>query len=49
MVLMKCAYSDDIDLIYEIFKFWYKKGYIKNKEAIIFFLTYISETKKIPR
>jgi len=47
MALMKSAFNKDIDAILEIFKFWQKKGFTGNKEKVLFFLAYISETKDI--
>jgi predicted transposase/invertase (TIGR01784 family) len=43
---MKSIANDDLDSIVEVFKFWHEKGFT-NKEKILFFLTYISETKDI--
>ncbi|MCK4761531.1 MAG: hypothetical protein KAW12_04965, partial [Candidatus Aminicenantes bacterium] len=45
LILMKSASNQDIEAIRGIFKFWYEKGFLKEKEKILFFLTYISETK----
>jgi len=47
MVLMKAAYKNDTEAIFEIFKFWYEKGFIEYKEIVIFFLDYISHTHEI--
>ncbi len=46
LALMKSIANDDLDSIVEVFKFWHEKGFT-NKEKILFFLTYISETKDI--
>ena len=43
--LMKSAFNKDIEAIREIFKFWQEKGFTGNKEKVLFFLAYISETK----
>jgi predicted transposase/invertase (TIGR01784 family) len=46
VALMKSVSHDDSDSILEVFRFWHEKGFI-NKDKILFFLTYISETKDI--
>jgi predicted transposase/invertase (TIGR01784 family) len=45
--LMKSAFNKDIGTIAEIFRFWCEKGFTKEKDKVLFFLTYISETKDI--
>ena len=47
LALMKCAYHNDMETIEEIFKFWKRKGFIKDMNQILFFLTYIIETHNI--
>ncbi|MGE5339958.1 MAG: Rpn family recombination-promoting nuclease/putative transposase, partial [Candidatus Omnitrophota bacterium] len=47
LVLMKCAFNNDLESIKEIFKFWQRKGFIKETGKIIFFLRYISATQDI--
>ncbi len=47
--LMKSAFNKDIKAIREIFEFWLEKGFIGNKEKVLFFLAYISETKDLSR
>ncbi|MDQ1350559.1 MAG: hypothetical protein QG657_861 [Acidobacteriota bacterium] len=47
LALMKYAYTDEMEGIEEIFRFWHEKGFTKNIEDIVFFLIYISETKNI--
>jgi predicted transposase/invertase (TIGR01784 family) len=47
LVLMKSAYNEDMETIRAIFKFWHEKGFIKDKEKILFFLSYISYTRDI--
>ena len=49
MALMKCAYTDDQETIEGIFKFWQEKGFIDDIENVLFFITYISETKNLSR
>jgi predicted transposase/invertase (TIGR01784 family) len=48
LAFMKSTSNKDIDSIRGIFKFWYEKGFIKEKEKMLFFLMYLSETKDIP-
>ncbi|MCK4761294.1 MAG: Rpn family recombination-promoting nuclease/putative transposase [Candidatus Aminicenantes bacterium] len=47
MALMKYAYNDDHETIEGIFNFWREKGFTGDIENVIFFLTYISETKDL--
>ena len=47
MVLMKAAYKNDTDAIREIFNFWHERGFIENKDIVLFFLAYISHTHEI--
>ena len=47
LALMKSAFNEDVETIVEIFKFWHEKGFSGDKDKILFFLTYISETKDI--
>ncbi len=42
LVLMKSAYNEDMETIKAIFRLWYERGFIKNKEKVIFFLLYVS-------
>jgi len=42
LVLLKSAYYKDMETIKAIFRLWYEKGFIKNKEKVIFFLLYVS-------
>ncbi|MGD2093210.1 MAG: Rpn family recombination-promoting nuclease/putative transposase [Candidatus Aminicenantes bacterium] len=49
MAMMKYAYSDDMESIEEIFKFWHEKGFTDDVENVVFFLIYISETRNISR
>jgi predicted transposase/invertase (TIGR01784 family) len=46
LALMKSISNDDLDSIVELFRFWHEKGFT-NKDKVLFFLTYISETKDI--
>ena len=43
------AFNEDFESIAEIFKFWHEKGLTNEREKLLFFLTYISETKAINR
>ncbi len=49
MVFMKAAYKNDIEAIMEIFNFWHDRGFIENKDVVLFFLAYISHTHEISR
>jgi len=48
LVLMKCAYKQDLEAIGRIFRFWQESGIGKDIERILFYLTYITETGDIP-
>jgi predicted transposase/invertase (TIGR01784 family) len=45
LAMMKSAYKRDFDSIYEIFRFWYEKGFTGDRENVLFFLAYLCETK----
>ncbi|MCP4668136.1 MAG: Rpn family recombination-promoting nuclease/putative transposase, partial [Deltaproteobacteria bacterium] len=47
LALMKSASNDDLESILQIFKFWHEKGFVKDKDNMLFFMEYISETKDI--
>ena len=47
--VMKYAYAEETESIEAIFRFWQEKGFTRDIEDMIFFLIYISETKKISR
>ena len=47
LALMKSAFNEDVETILELFKFWHEKGFAGDKDKIMLFLTYISETKDI--
>jgi predicted transposase/invertase (TIGR01784 family) len=49
MVFMKAAYKNDTEAIMEIFNFWHERGFIENKDVVLFFLAYISHTHEISR
>jgi len=50
LVLMKAAYKNDWEAIYEIFNFWYDRGVVdENKEIVLYFMTYIYNTHEISR
>ena len=42
LVLLKGAYYKDMETIKAIFELWHEKGFVKNKETVIFFLIYVS-------
>jgi predicted transposase/invertase (TIGR01784 family) len=47
LALMKSAGNEEFEPVHEIFKFWHEKGFTREKDKILFFLMYISETKDI--
>jgi predicted transposase/invertase (TIGR01784 family) len=47
IALMKASFKNDWETILEIFKFWHEKVFTKEREKILFFLVYISQTHKI--
>lgn len=47
VTLMKSAFNEDFESIREIFKFWHDSGFIRDRENMLFFLAYLSETKDI--
>ena len=47
VTLMKSAFNEDFESIREIFKFWHESGFIRERENMLFFLAYLSETKDI--
>jgi predicted transposase/invertase (TIGR01784 family) len=49
LVLMKASFTNDTETILEIFRFWHERGFTQNKENILFFLAYISQTQAINR
>ncbi len=48
LLLMKSAYNDDMETVKAIFKLWHEKGFISDKEKVIFFLIYIAYIREIP-
>jgi len=47
VTLMKSAFNEDFESLREIFKFWHDSGFIRERENMLFFLAYLSETKDI--
>ncbi len=47
LLLMKSAYREDIDAIRRVLEFWSEKGFIKEREQVLFFLIYITQTQDI--
>ncbi|MCX6584189.1 MAG: Rpn family recombination-promoting nuclease/putative transposase [Candidatus Aminicenantes bacterium] len=47
LALMKSTTNEDMESIREIFRFWVERGFLDEKENIIFFMMFISETKKL--
>ena len=48
LVLMKGAYNEDMETVKAIFKLWHEKGFISNKDKVLFFLIYVAYTRDIP-
>jgi predicted transposase/invertase (TIGR01784 family) len=48
LLLMKSAYNEDMEAVKAIFKLWHEKGFISNKEKVIFFLIYVAYIRDIP-
>ncbi len=49
MVLMKAACKNDPEAVREIFHFWHERGFTENKDIVLFFMKYISQTQEINR
>jgi predicted transposase/invertase (TIGR01784 family) len=47
MVLMKAAHKNDMEAVLEMFNFWHDRGFIENKDIVLFFLAYISHTHEV--
>ncbi|HLP59138.1 MAG TPA: Rpn family recombination-promoting nuclease/putative transposase, partial [Candidatus Deferrimicrobium sp.] len=47
LALMKSTSNEDMESIREIFRFWVERGFLDEKENIVFFMMFISETKKL--
>lgn len=47
LALMKSTSNDDMESIREIFRFWVERGFLDEKENIVSFMMYISETKQL--
>jgi len=45
--LMKAAFKNDLETIRDIFDFWREKGFIENKEMVLFYLKYITTTQNL--
>jgi predicted transposase/invertase (TIGR01784 family) len=48
LVLMKSAYNDDMETVKAIFKLWHEKGFVTDKDKVIFFLIYVAYIRDIP-
>ncbi|HLP46650.1 MAG TPA: Rpn family recombination-promoting nuclease/putative transposase [Candidatus Kapabacteria bacterium] len=46
LALMKSTSNDDMESIREIFRFWVERGFLDEKENIVSFMMFISETKQ---
>ena len=47
MVLLKSASNHDLESIKKVFKFWHKKGFIKEFDQALFFLEFVYETQEV--
>ncbi|HLP62037.1 MAG TPA: hypothetical protein VK186_24555 [Candidatus Deferrimicrobium sp.] len=47
LALMKSTSNDDMESIREIFRFWVERGFLDEKENIVSFMMFISETKQL--
>lgn len=47
MMLMKAAFSRDLQLIRQMFQLWHQIGFMREKERINFLLIYVAETQDI--
>ena len=45
LVLMKSAYNDDMETIEAIFRLWYEKRFVEEKNKVLSFLLYITEIR----
>lgn len=48
LVLMKSAYNEDMETVKAIFRLWHEKGFVTDKDKVIFFLIYVAYTRDIP-
>jgi predicted transposase/invertase (TIGR01784 family) len=48
LVLMKSAYNEDMETVKAIFKLWHEKGFVTDKDKVIFFLIYVAYIRDIP-
>ena len=48
MAVMKAAYKKDLQTIDEIFHFWQERGFVEDRDSLMIFLTYISQTQGMP-
>lgn len=48
LVLMKSTYNDDMETVKAIFKLWHEKGFVTDKDKVIFFLIYVAYIRDIP-
>ena len=47
LALMKSSANEDMESIREIFRFWVERGFLDEKENIMSFMMFISETKQV--
>jgi len=48
MAVMKAAFKNSLQTINEIFRFWHEKDFVKDRESVLLFLKYISQTHEMP-
>lgn len=48
MMLMKAAYSKDLELIRQMFRLWRQLGFIKEEKRVILLLIYMTATQDVP-
>jgi len=48
MLLMKAAFSKNMQLIRQVFQLWHQMGFTKEKERVTFLLIYVTATQDIP-
>ncbi len=47
IALMKASFKKNLEIILEILKLWHEKGFNREKQNMLFFLKYISQTQEI--
>ena len=47
IALMKASFRKNLQIILEILKLWHEKGFTRERQSMLFFLKYISQTQEI--